>query len=362
VNNQDVEDKRPLCRYANKGTCGKKSNECKYRHQRCWNFEACSDLNCDLAHAKRETVPKPYPFVSHINSGLPSDPEEKEQDSRMPYSIGPRRDFHSSISSTQSIIIKTKTCCNGIECFKVDCEFNHPDGWNPCTDGAECENYECTANHPFKRKVKCRDGNRCETSNCKFLHPNTHAKECSLCAKCKEWNCSKIHPRSRARPCTDKENCTNLACLCLHPPERAKLLCSIGAECRDLSCKFNHPSERPPICDQINTCSNFNCIRLHVLDWNPCEAGDNCEDGHCSKIHPPEYIINLKEKTTAATATNNERKYRKAEKYLKSLVQRMKDWQKAQLPILSRRSEYACTKAKTGFETVLMVFRYCKNN
>jgi hypothetical protein len=113
---------------------------------------------------------------------------------------------------------------------------------------------------------------------------------------------------------------TNLACLCLHPPERAKLLCSVGADYRDLSCKLNHLPERPTICDQLDTCSNFNCTRLHGTDWNPCEAGENCEDEHI--------IINPQEKTklaAAATTDNNKNKNRKTKKCLKNLEQRLKE-------------------------------------
>jgi HrpA-like RNA helicase len=269
--------------------------------------------------AKRETVFESCPSSSATTQGS-SGLEEYKQDSRLSHSSRHRNDSCSSIgsiqsiSSTQSMNITAKACCYGIKCFKVDCEFDHPDGWNRCSDGIKCENYECTANHPFKRKAKCRDGNRCKTYNCKFLHPNTRDGECPLRAKCQKWNCPKLHPRSRPRSCSDKQNCTNLACLCLHPPERTRLLCPIAADCRDLSCKLNHPCERPSRCDQPDTCSNFNCTRLHGPDWNPCEAGDEI---------------------TAATTTDNKKK-----KSLKSLEQRMKDWRNAQLPILSYRSEF----------------------
>jgi hypothetical protein len=281
--NQKVEDKRPLCRYANKGICRSKSNECKFRHQRCKNFETCSEPDCDFSHAKREFFPNPRLPASNTNSDS-SDTEENEPNQYTSNLVRPRSDSLLSLSSTQSINIKTKPCRNGIKCFNMDCRFDHPDGWDPCSDGTKCENYDCTANHPFKRKKKCRDGARCKKSNCKQLHPTTRVEKCPFRAKCKKWHCLKLHPRSRARLCTDKENCTNLACLCIHPPERAKLLCSAGADCRDLSCKLNHPSERPTICDQLDTCSNFNCTRLHGPDWNPCEAGDNCDDEHCLKF------------------------------------------------------------------------------
>ncbi|CAF4950088.1 unnamed protein product [Rotaria sp. Silwood1] len=337
-------DKRPLCRFANKGTCREKSNECKYRHQRCENFESCSNLKCLLAHAERATIPKACPSIS-ATSPISSDLEEYGRDLPVTYSNRHRSDSGSSInsiqsiSSTQSMNIKPKPCFNGLKCFNVDCKFDHPDRWNPCIDGIKCENYECTANHPYRRKTKCRDGMNCKSTNCKFLHPNTRAAECPLRAKCQHWNCSKIHPHSRARPCADKENCTNLACLCLHPPERAKLLCPLGADCRDLVCKLNHPSERPPICDQSDACSNFNCTRLHGPNWNPCEAGDECEDEHCLKIHSPERIISRQEKA-ATTTMNNKNRNKKPKKNLKTLEQRMKDWKKANLPIFSCRSEF----------------------
>ncbi|CAF2799448.1 unnamed protein product [Rotaria sp. Silwood2] len=243
------------------------------------------------------------------------------------------------MSSTKSMIIKAKPCMNGIKCFKIDCPFDHPDGWNPCSDGVKCDNYECIANHPFQRKKKCNDGGHCKSSNCKFLHPNTRTEECSLRAKCRKWNCSKLHPRSRARPCTDREKCTNLACLCLHPPERAKMLCSIGADCRDSLCKLNHPPERSSLCDQPDDCSNFYCTRLHGPDWNPCETGDECQDEKCSKIHSPERNAKLQQKAATSTTANNKNKNNKS-KRLKTLEQRMKDWEKAQLPILSYRSEF----------------------
>ena len=331
--------KRPLCRDANRGTCQRRSNECK-------NSEAYSDTNCDLAHAKRETVLESHPSSS-INSQVSSDLEEYKQDSRLSYSSRHRSDSCSSISSIlstgsmQSMNTKIETCYHDIKCFNAECEFNHPDGWNPCTDGAKCQNYDCTANHPFKRKAKCHVGNRCRTTNCKFLHPNTRGDKCPFRARCRKWDCRKIHPHSRARPCTNKEKCTNLVCWCLHPPQRARLLCSLGADCCDLSCKLNHPSERPLICDQLDTCSNFNCTRLHGLNWNPCEEGDECQDEHCSKIHSSKPNNNLQEKITAVTTTDNtNKKQMTKKKSLKSLEQRMKDWMKAQLPILPYRSEF----------------------
>ena len=242
--------------------------------------------------------------------------------------------------------IEGKTCRHGIKCFYIDCNFNHPNGWNPCFDGVKCEHYECTANHPFKRKMKCHDGNRCKTINCRFLHPNTRAYECSFRGRCRKWDCLKIHPPSRARLCADSENCTNLICLCLHPPERARLLCPIGTDCCDLSCKFKHPPERPRVCDQLDACSNFNCIRLHGPDWNPCEIGDECQDENCSKTHSSESNNNLRKRLTAATTTDNQNiKQKTLKKSLKSHEQRMKYWMNGQLPIFPCRSEF-CRRLK----------------
>ncbi|CAF1352924.1 unnamed protein product [Rotaria magnacalcarata] len=335
-----VEDKRPLCRFANKGNCRDKSDECKYRHQRCENFDSCSIEECLFAHGKRATPPNLRP-----------DPNDKDQDRHIRHPSSHRSDSCSSMSSTQSMAIKAKPCLSGVKCFKIDCLFDHPNGWNPCCDGAKCEDYECTANHPFQRKRKCNGGNNCKISNCKFLHPNTRSEECSLRAKCRKWNCSKLHPRSRAQLCTDREECKNLTCLCLHPPQRATMLCPIGADCHDISCKLNHPPERPSLCDQPNDCANFNCTRLHGPDWHPCETGDECEDEQCTRIHSRERNIKLQRKTATLATINNNKKNNKSTN-LKTLEQRMKDWEKAQLPILAYRSEF-CQRLE--HERVLIV-------
>ncbi|CAF4216636.1 unnamed protein product, partial [Adineta steineri] len=306
--NQVNEAKRFLCRYANKGTCREKSSECKYRHQRCINYESCKDLKCELAHTK--------PDLGRVRSD----------------SCSSTNSFQ-SISSTLSTNRTTRgQCRNGIKCFNVDCTFDHPDGWNPCIDGEQCDDYDCTANHPFKRKAKCLSGSNCKNADCKYLHPKTRATMCQLRGKCERWNCQKLHPHTRTRRCPNKEKCTNLECLCLHPQERSNLLCSLGGECREISCKLNHPSERPAICDQPDTCSNFNCTRLHQSQWNPCEEGDDCRDEQCSKIHSSERNLNLQQKN---------KKNQKTKKInSKSLEQKNKEREKASLPILCRRDDF----------------------
>ena len=251
--NQKVEDNRSLCWYAKNGMCREKSNECKFRHERCENFETCSKSYCNLAHAKRDLSSRSILSTSNVSSDS-SDTEDNKLDRFTPNLIRLRTGSRSSNISTMSTNIRPRACLSDINCFKIDCTFDHPDGWNPCVDGVKCESYECTANHPFQRKAKCRYNHSCKDPKCKFLHPSTRSDVhvCPLRAKCEKWNCPKIHPESRARLCTNKENCTNLTCLCLHPPERAKLLCSVGADCRDISCKLNHPSERPAVCDQLD--------------------------------------------------------------------------------------------------------------
>ena len=333
---QDTNDKRLLCHFANKGKCREKSNECKYRHQRCEHFEACFNSNCLLAHANKEISTDLSPASSTINRGPYSQNQQRFSSSRYRSDSCSSESSIISVNSTRSMNTKRKPCCSGVKCFNIDCDFDHPDGWNPCANQEKCEDYECTANHPFKRKDKCRDGKQCKFGNCKFLHPDTRTEECSLRAKCHNWNCSKLHPRSRARPCPDKQNCTNLTCLCLHPPERDRLICSIGADCCDISCKLNHPPERQPTCNQPDLCSNFNCTYLHNSDWNPCEAGDNCKDAQCPKIHSSERYKNSKTK----------------ERFRKSLQQRMIDWKKAKLPILSCRDEFC---QRLAHEHVLVV-------
>ncbi|CAF0858850.1 unnamed protein product [Adineta steineri] len=306
--NQGNEDKRFLCRYANKGTCREKSSECKYRHQRCINYESCKDLKCELAHTKPDLGRGRSDSCSSTNS-------------------------FQSVSSTLSANPTTRgQCRNGIKCFNVDCTFEHPDGWNACIDGEQCEDYDCKATHPFKRKIKCCNGSNCKNADCKYLHPKTRATMCQLRGKCERWNCQKLHPHTRTRRCPNKEKCTNLECLCLHPQERSNLLCPLGGECREISCKLNHPSERPSICDQPDICSNFNCTRLHQSHWNPCEEGDDCRDEQCSKIHSPERNLNLQQKN---------KKNQKTKKInSKSLEQRNKEREKASLPILCRRDDF----------------------
>jgi len=253
-----------------------------------------------LAHAKRQTVSQPYLSFSS-NSLLSPDSENEEQDRYIPYSTRYGSDSNSPMSSTQSMNKRGKPCDSGIDCFRLDCKFDHPDGWNPCYYGVKCENYKCTANHPFQRKKKCRDGVRCKMTDCKFLHPNMRAMECPLRATCTRLDCPWMHPRSRTWVCRDGENCTNLKCLCLHPPERENFLCSIGADYQNVSCKLNHPVERPSIYDQPDTGSKLNCTHLHGPDRNPGETGDECEDEQSDKIDPPECIVSLQQKAAMTT-------------------------------------------------------------
>ncbi|CAF3685159.1 unnamed protein product, partial [Adineta steineri] len=314
---QDDQDKRPLCHFAKKGICRKKSNECNYRHQRCINYKSCENSSCNLAHAK-ERITK---LTEHFEENLP-----KQDLRRM------RRDSSSStssLSSTSFTDTTTKQCRYDIKCFNVDCTFNHPGGWNPCIDGEQCDDYDCTANHPFKRKGKCLSDSNCKNADCKHLHPKTRATMCQLRGKCKLWNCQKLHPHTRTRRCPIKEKCANLECLCLHPQERSNLLCPLGGECREISCKLNHPSERPSTCDQPDICPNFNCTRLHQSQWNPCDEGDDCEDQQCPKIHSPERNLNLQQK--------NKKNQQSKKKNTKSLVQRFYEREKASLPIFSCR-------------------------
>ncbi|CAF1002038.1 unnamed protein product [Rotaria sordida] len=325
LKNQDTQDKRPLCPNENKGACRQKINECEYRHQRCVNYESCTNSKCELAHVREDNMTDDK---GNLNT---YDPSRSRSDSSSSMSS------LLSMSSIQSTYTRSKLCLNGIKCFNVNCIFNHPNGWNPCIDGEKCENYECTANHSYKRKAKCHDHNHCKVSNCKFLHPKTRVKECYLRAKCKRWDCPGLHPRIRARLCPNKKNCTNLTCLCLHPPERDRLLCLLGVDCRDLSCRSNHPPERPPVCDKPDVCPNFNCTHLHQPEWDPCEAGDECEDKQCSKIHSFERDITIQQKE-AASPTNisiKNKNQKTKKKYLKTLEQRIKDREKTQLPILS---------------------------
>jgi len=214
IEKQDTEDNRPLCRFANKGTCREKSPECKYRHQRCKSYESCSNLNCELAHAKKQTVLESHSSTSGSISSLSSDAEEYGRNVYYPTSV------------RQSINTSSKPCHNGIKCFKMRCQFLHPDGWTPCHYGVRCKNYYCKANHPFQRRATCRDGDQCKISNCKFLHPIPRPEECPLRAMCKKWDCPQLHPYSRVRPYNKNEACTNPDCSLL---ERDNLLCSIEA-------------------------------------------------------------------------------------------------------------------------------------
>lgn len=211
-----------------------------------------------------------------------------------------------SMNSTSVVYARRKACHHGLECFKADCEFEHPTGWNPCLDGVRCQNYQCTAVHPSKRKGICGDGDRCKRSECRLLHPKTRISECRWRGKCIKWDCPRLHPSSRPRPCSDKENCTNLICSCLHPIERQKLLCPLGADCRDAFCQLNHPSERARKCSQGDLCSNVKCTYLHSSQWNPDEIENAFEKKKCGK----------------------------------SLEQRKEERTKAQLPIWSYRSEF----------------------
>ncbi|UJR16959.1 hypothetical protein I4U23_003857 [Adineta vaga] len=138
-----AEDKHSLCRYANKGKCRERSNECKYRHQRCSHYDSCTNLKCELAHAEK------YPMTPIF------------------------------ASTTKLKNKRSKPCINGVTCYKVDCTFAHPDEWSPCMDGEKCNNYECTRNHPRKRRGKCHAGSHCRLNDCKYLHPTTHAETSS---------------------------------------------------------------------------------------------------------------------------------------------------------------------------------------
>jgi hypothetical protein len=47
---------------------------------------------------------------------------------------------------------RTKPFLNGIVCFKVNYDMDHPDECNPCNYGITYENDDCLANHPFQQK------------------------------------------------------------------------------------------------------------------------------------------------------------------------------------------------------------------
>jgi O-acetyl-ADP-ribose deacetylase (regulator of RNase III) len=126
----DDEQEPKLCTFANKGTCSFADDKCKYRHKRCQNYDSCSQSDCRLAHAPREV--------------------------------------------TKSFDKSRKPCNSGIQCFKADCKFQHPEGWSACKNGTKCVTYECISNHPPGRKKKCFNEDRCNKDGCEFLHPSKY--------------------------------------------------------------------------------------------------------------------------------------------------------------------------------------------
>ncbi|CAF3828680.1 unnamed protein product, partial [Rotaria sp. Silwood1] len=171
TNAPNIEFKRELCPYANRGQCRYTADECKYLHTPCGNFDSCSQSNCPLAHARP---------------------------------------------------LSSKLCLNGIRCFKPDCRFEHPAGWSACNNGVQCTRYDCNSNHPPTRKQKCPHGNRCSTNNCKLLHPNMSSDECLWGTKCQKWDFEKSHPIGRLQLCSNKDYSNNETCGYLHPPKYAK--------------------------------------------------------------------------------------------------------------------------------------------
>jgi hypothetical protein len=198
--------------------------------------------------------------------------------------------------------IRLKPCINGMKCFKADCPFDHPNGWNPCHNGVQCSNYHCKANHPYKRKNKCRNGGLCPISNCEFLHPDRSIELCSLCAKCKKWDCELMHPRSRTWVCRDGENCSNLDCELLHPPSRIERLSPNEINSDNLSLEFSDPSEQPIIYDQLDVTPHLDLTHFHRSDWNAFNENDQGQDEQNSEIDQPDRIINIQKITTTTTA------------------------------------------------------------
>ena len=123
----DTSQERKLCTDANRGICRYQDDTCKDLHKRCQNYDSCSQSDCRLAHAPRETPP--------------SSP-----------SVPPK-------------------CLSGINCFKLQCQFQHPDGWSVCSNGTKCAIYECKSNHSPGRTPKCFNEDHCTKKSCTFLHP-----------------------------------------------------------------------------------------------------------------------------------------------------------------------------------------------
>lgn len=167
----DRECERKLCPHATRGSCRYTNGECKYLHIHCQDYDSCSQPNCRLAHARKSHPP---------------------------------------------------LCRKGMECFKVGCKFEHPEGWSACADGVQCTADECTPNHPPDRRKNPLDGRQSNSENYASPHSKTTTGQCSWGEKCRNWHCKKAHPINRIQLCPSGGHCKNDRCGCLHPLEHTE--------------------------------------------------------------------------------------------------------------------------------------------
>ena len=156
----------------------------------------------------------------------------------------------------------------------------------------------------------CPDGILCSNVNCEFTHPN-------------EWH-----------PCPKGAECRNYECICNHPSRR-KAKCRDGDRCKISTCKFLHPNTRPNKCKFHERCNKWDCERTHPSSRTRlCPDKERCTNVICLCLHPPSRPFICNQPSTDSSLDCN------SDKSLKSLEQRMKDWEQSQLPIFTYRTEF----------------------
>eukprot|EP00808_Paulinella_micropora_P012347 g69157.t1 len=139
-----------------------------------------------------------------------------------------------------------RPCRNGTKCWKPDCHFKHPEGWNPRGTGDK----KASAGHAQEPSGICRKGINCWKPDCRFKHPEG-------------WNPRGTEHRANVGRTGDQ------AMSAARP-------CRNDTKCWIPDCRFKHPEGWFP---QASPCVNFAA--------GVCALGDKCEYQHVPTVVAP---------------------------------------------------------------------------